>query len=218
MSCFFSFTQTWTSAQVDLVKTAVHARTRLEATTARAPLDSREGTARLVCYFTMSPPRGWVSVFCLWLKRPFFCVCVSVSVFVSLCVCFCVCASVSVSLCLCLSVFVSLYVCVCLCLCHSVSFLLYQPLINQCAGFDHCSSSPCLNGGACINGFHGYTCRCQGNWIGINCGVLLQSGPFNRNSSVVQVKKRGKEKKKKETRMTASVLKQDPNTNGSKER
>ena len=188
MSCFIPFTQTWTSVQVDLVKTAVHARTRLEATTARAPLDSREGTARLVC-FTMSPSREWFSGFCLWLKwtnlgdlsvSMSFCACVSVS----LCVCVSVSLCVCVSLCLCR--FVSLSVSG---LCHSVSFLWYQPLFNQCAGFDHCSSSPCLNGGVCINGFHGYTCRCQGNWIGINCGVLLQSGPFNRNSSVVQVKK-----------------------------
>ena len=145
--------------------------------------------------------------------RPSLCVSLCHFVFVCLCRFVCVSLCVCVALCLCLSVSVSLCVSVCLCLglCHSVSFLRYQPLFNQCAGFDHCSSSPCLNGGVCINGFHGYTCRCQGNWIGINCGVLLQSGPFNRNSSVVQVKKT-------ETRMTASVLKQDPNTKGSKER
>ena len=191
---------------MDLVKTAVHAQTRLEATTARAPLVSRERTARLVCYFTMSPSRERFSGFCLWLKWTSLGH-LSVSLYVILCLCVCV------ALCLCLCVSVSLCVSVCLCLglCHSVSFLRYQPLFNQCAGFDHCSSSPCLNGGVCINGFHGYTCRCQGNWIGINCGVLLQSGPFKRNSSVVQVKTT-------ETRMTASVLKQDPNTKGSKER
>ena len=104
MSCFIPFTQTWTSAQVDLVKTAVHARTRLEATTARAPLDSREGTARLVC-FTMS------SGFCLWLKwTNLGDLSVSLCVILCLCVCVALCLCLCVALCLCLSVSVSLCV------------------------------------------------------------------------------------------------------------
>ena len=130
MPCFFPFTQTWTSAQVDLVKMAVHARTRLEATTARALLGSRERTARLVCYFTMSPSRERCSGFCLWLKWTSLGH-LSVSLYVILCLCVCV------ALCVCLCVSVSLCVCVSLCQCRFVSLCVcVWVCVTRCRFFD----------------------------------------------------------------------------------
>jgi len=31
-------------------------------------------------------------------------------------------------------------------------------------------SNPCLNGGFCVDTFHGYSCQCKGNFVGKNCG------------------------------------------------
>ena len=34
---------------------------------------------------------------------------------------------------------------------------------------DECASSPCLNGGACIDGINGYTCNCIPGYAGNDC-------------------------------------------------
>ena len=38
-------------------------------------------------------------------------------------------------------------------------------------GVDECASSPCLNGGACIDGAGFYTCQCLAGWQGVNCEI-----------------------------------------------
>ena len=37
---------------------------------------------------------------------------------------------------------------------------------------DHCSGSPCINGGMCVNTADGnYTCLCRNQWTGPNCEI-----------------------------------------------
>ena len=43
--------------------------------------------------------------------------------------------------------------------------------INFFTGVDECASSPCLNGGACIDGAGFYTCQCLAGWQGVNCEI-----------------------------------------------
>ena len=35
--------------------------------------------------------------------------------------------------------------------------------------YNGCSSSPCENGGACVNAVNQYTCTCVGGYTGIHC-------------------------------------------------
>ena len=35
--------------------------------------------------------------------------------------------------------------------------------------FDDCSSSPCKNGGTCIDGVNQFTCQCKRGFSGVNC-------------------------------------------------
>ena len=37
------------------------------------------------------------------------------------------------------------------------------------ADVDECSSSPCQNGGTCIDAVNSYTCDCVDGWTGTNC-------------------------------------------------
>ena len=34
---------------------------------------------------------------------------------------------------------------------------------------DECKSTPCLNGGLCVDGINSYTCKCKENYMGKNC-------------------------------------------------
>ena len=36
---------------------------------------------------------------------------------------------------------------------------------------DECLSSPCLNGGLCVDGDNGYTCNCQPGYEGLHCQI-----------------------------------------------
>ena len=37
------------------------------------------------------------------------------------------------------------------------------------AVYNECSSSPCLNGGTCIDGYNNYTCACPNRYFGTTC-------------------------------------------------
>ena len=37
------------------------------------------------------------------------------------------------------------------------------------ADVDECDSSPCQNGGTCVDGINSYTCNCKKGYIGSNC-------------------------------------------------
>ena len=52
---------------------------------------------------------------------------------------------------------------------------------NFSADIDECSSSPCQNGGTCIDGINSYTCVCVPGHAGDNCEIgnmiaILQGG------------------------------------------
>ncbi|XP_066269381.1 von Willebrand factor A domain-containing protein 2-like [Branchiostoma lanceolatum] len=44
-----------------------------------------------------------------------------------------------------------------------------QVIQAVCRGRDECASSPCQNGGACVNGDYSYRCVCQKDFGGYNC-------------------------------------------------
>ncbi len=46
-------------------------------------------------------------------------------------------------------------------------FCVLFPDINEC------SSSPCLNGGVCLDGIDGYTCNCLAGFTGFNCEISM---------------------------------------------
>jgi len=67
-----------------------------------------------------------------------------------------------------------------------------DPTVPCCDGFscvngtchanvsDHCSPSPCQNGGSCTNDSNGYTCACPAGYTGTNCEIEIdecQSNP-----------------------------------------
>ena len=39
------------------------------------------------------------------------------------------------------------------------------------ADIDECASSPCQNGGACVDGSNSYTCNCAVGYAGANCEI-----------------------------------------------
>ena len=39
------------------------------------------------------------------------------------------------------------------------------------ADIDECASSPCRNGGTCVNGFGSYSCNCDAGYTGDNCEI-----------------------------------------------
>ena len=44
----------------------------------------------------------------------------------------------------------------------------YIPLISL-PGIDECASSPCQNGGTCVDGVNEYSCTCAAGYTGTNC-------------------------------------------------
>ncbi|XP_072018497.1 uncharacterized protein [Amphiura filiformis] len=51
---------------------------------------------------------------------------------------------------------------------------------HYCMNIDECNSSPCQNGGSCIDQVNNYTCSCLSGWTGINCEADIDectSGP-----------------------------------------
>ena len=63
---------------------------------------------------------------------------------------------------------------------------------------DECSSSPCLNGGSCINGLNSYKCECVPGSYGINC----QSS-----------KRDNREKSREESTLTLALLQREERVN-----
>ncbi|CAH1779949.1 unnamed protein product, partial [Owenia fusiformis] len=44
---------------------------------------------------------------------------------------------------------------------------------------DECFSNPCLNGGTCDDGFHGYTCSCVPGYEGLRCDIDIDECTSN---------------------------------------
>ena len=42
-------------------------------------------------------------------------------------------------------------------------------MFDSFSDIDECASSPCQNGGRCVDGINEYECRCQAGWTGVNC-------------------------------------------------
>ena len=41
--------------------------------------------------------------------------------------------------------------------------------VNSSLETDECASSPCQNGGTCVDGVNSYTCNCNVGYAGANC-------------------------------------------------
>ena len=52
---------------------------------------------------------------------------------------------------------------------------------------DECASTPCLNGGTCIDGIDEWSCQCAGQWTGDRCEICEQNSPNLRsyNNSIL---------------------------------
>uniref|UniRef100_A0AAY4E1M8 Fibulin 7 n=1 Tax=Denticeps clupeoides TaxID=299321 RepID=A0AAY4E1M8_9TELE len=46
-----------------------------------------------------------------------------------------------------------------------------------CKDVNQCGSSPCQNGGSCVEGAHQYKCTCPQNWSGTHCQHQTQTAP-----------------------------------------
>ena len=54
--------------------------------------------------------------------------------------------------------------------------LLYQLINWNAADINECASSPCVNGGACVDLINKFQCNCLTNFIGVLCEISKQ--PF----------------------------------------
>ena len=45
------------------------------------------------------------------------------------------------------------------------------------ADINECASSPCRNGGTCVDGVNSYSCNCDARYTGANCEVELGNIP-----------------------------------------
>ena len=52
-----------------------------------------------------------------------------------------------------------------------VHYDLFALCCAACTAVDECASSPCLNGGACVDGVAQYACDCGAGWIGELCEI-----------------------------------------------
>ena len=48
-----------------------------------------------------------------------------------------------------------------------------------CTGIDECLSSPCLNGGTCIDRLNQYACNCTVGFVGTNCQIEIGNFSFS---------------------------------------
>ena len=55
--------------------------------------------------------------------------------------------------------------------------------VNCDYNVNECASSPCQNGGTCVDGVNGYYCNCPTNYGGTNCEV--EESGANRINVVV---------------------------------
>ncbi|XP_068096159.1 protein crumbs homolog 1 isoform X2 [Hyperolius riggenbachi] len=51
-----------------------------------------------------------------------------------------------------------------------------------CKRFDHCETSPCENGGKCINLWNGYFCDCHRPYTGVNCSTEYEAAGFGHGN------------------------------------
>lgn len=57
-------------------------------------------------------------------------------------------------------------------LCQEIpfNFILGNPFFFLQKDVNECNTSPCHNGGTCVNHVGGYSCRCPGGYEGKDCG------------------------------------------------
>ena len=53
--------------------------------------------------------------------------------------------------------------------CHSQLRRPFENALFCLADVNECDSTPCQNGGSCIDGIDSFTCKCQNGYTGINC-------------------------------------------------
>ncbi|XP_030854462.1 uncharacterized protein LOC577714 [Strongylocentrotus purpuratus] len=53
--------------------------------------------------------------------------------------------------------------------------------INYDQDIDECASSPCVNGGTCVDGHDSYTCNCAKGYDGADCEIDITQQEFPRN-------------------------------------
>lgn len=49
---------------------------------------------------------------------------------------------------------------------------------------DNCASSPCLNGGSCVDGVQSFTCQCAPGYTGVLCETKSPVGPVRKPNPV----------------------------------
>ena len=65
-------------------------------------------------------------------------------------------------------------------------------IINECyivrniLDGDQCFSSPCRNGGVCIDGFLDYSCACVAGYLGKNCQIATDGIPPTSSNTIIQ--------------------------------
>ena len=108
------------------------------------------------------------------------CVYTCLCVYVCMCVCICVCVRVRVCMYACVRACARVCVCVRVCVCararvYSVllvfaytDFAVIQCVVKDIPR-DYCKSSPCSNGGTCLNDYTKYVCLCAPGFEGPRC-------------------------------------------------
>ena len=47
--------------------------------------------------------------------------------------------------------------------------LRFASLLKSLSDINECLTSPCSNGGTCVDQYQGYSCNCTEQWLGQNC-------------------------------------------------
>ncbi|XP_030839302.1 uncharacterized protein LOC100890729 [Strongylocentrotus purpuratus] len=64
------------------------------------------------------------------------------------------------------------------------NFSLYFLVVYKNQDIDECASSPCVNGGMCVDGHDSYTCNCAKGYNGANCEIGSDS-TYWKNASII---------------------------------